>query len=161
MRFTATRYGPFCRPPIDDRREAGRMSLPDPVALAIARQIWELAEPAPEEILLCGSRARGENRPNSDVDLMIVMGQGATRQNEGALSQAVLKLEKVFGLRIEPMYPTGGTLRRQLDRGDHIPTCCMKDAVVLLPEGKVSPYIQYAADLRRHRGEPDCPDTRR
>ena len=69
---------------------------------------------------------------------MVVMDSGATRENEGALAQGFLRLEARYGLRIEPMYPTGAKLREQLLRGDHIPTCVVKDAVLLLPEGSAS-----------------------
>ena len=43
---------------------------PDPAALAIARQMQELLKPA--EIILSGSRATGDHRHDSDVDLMAV-----------------------------------------------------------------------------------------
>ena len=44
--------------------------VPDPVALAIAREMQEQLQPA--EVILLGSRATGEHRPDSDVDLMAV-----------------------------------------------------------------------------------------
>ena len=43
---------------------------PDPAALAIARQIQEVLKPA--GIILLGSRATGDHRHDSDVDLMAV-----------------------------------------------------------------------------------------
>ena len=45
-------------------------NVPDPVALAIAREMQEQLQPA--EVILLGSRATGEHRPDSDVDLMAV-----------------------------------------------------------------------------------------
>ena len=44
--------------------------VPDLVALAIAREMQEQLQPA--EVILLGSRATGEHRPDSDVDLMAV-----------------------------------------------------------------------------------------
>lgn len=45
-------------------------SSPDSVGLGIAREIQERVRPA--EIILNGSRAAGDHRPDSDVDLMAV-----------------------------------------------------------------------------------------
>ena len=45
-------------------------SAPDPDGLAIARRMQELPKPA--EIILLGSRATGDHRHDSDVDLMAV-----------------------------------------------------------------------------------------
>ena len=47
-----------------------RRNAPDPEALAIAREMQERLQPA--EIILQGSRATGEHRHDSDVDLMAV-----------------------------------------------------------------------------------------
>lgn len=51
-------------------------SAPDPLALAIAREMQERLRPA--EVILLGSRATGEHRPDSDVDLMAVCPDRAT-----------------------------------------------------------------------------------
>ncbi len=48
-----------------------RRNAPDPEALAIAREMQERLQPA--EIILLGSRAAGDHRPDSDVDLMAVV----------------------------------------------------------------------------------------
>ena len=53
-----------------------RRTGPDPVGLAIAREIQELLRPA--LIILQGSRAAGDHRPDSDVDLMAVCPDYAT-----------------------------------------------------------------------------------
>ena len=47
-----------------------RRNTPDPEALAIAREMQERLQPA--EVILLGSRAVGEHRHDSDVDLMAV-----------------------------------------------------------------------------------------
>ena len=57
-------------------------NAPDPVGLAIAREIQEKVRPA--EIILGGSRAVGEHRPDSDVDLTAIAPDedGAERTRE-------------------------------------------------------------------------------
>ena len=47
-----------------------RLNTPDPEALAIAREMQERLKPA--KVILLGSRAVGEHRHDSDVDLMAV-----------------------------------------------------------------------------------------
>ena len=57
-------------------------NAPDPVGLAIAREIQQKVRPA--EIILGGSRAVGEHRPDSDVDLTAIAPDdgSAERTNE-------------------------------------------------------------------------------
>ena len=57
-------------------------NAPDPVGLTIAREIQEKVHPA--EIILGGSRAVGEHRPDSDADLTAIApdDDGAERTNE-------------------------------------------------------------------------------
>ena len=50
---------------------------PDPAALAIAAAMQKLLAPA--QVILRGSRAVGQHRPDSDVDLMAVFDDGAAR----------------------------------------------------------------------------------
>jgi predicted nucleotidyltransferase len=57
---------------------------PDPQALAIAREMQERLHPA--EVILLGSRAAGDHRPDSDVDLMAVLpGKTAARAADETL----------------------------------------------------------------------------
>ena len=70
--------------------DRGRMSLryntPDPLGLAIAREMQERLKPA--EIILQGSRAAGDHRPDSDVDLMAVCtDESAVREADETLRQ--------------------------------------------------------------------------
>ena len=51
---------------------------PDPEGLAVAQEIQRKVRPA--EIILGGSRAAGDHRPDSDVDLMAVAPDGETAQ---------------------------------------------------------------------------------
>ena len=48
-----------------------RRNAPDSQALAIAREMQEKLQPA--GVILLGSRAAGDHRPDSDVDLMAVV----------------------------------------------------------------------------------------
>ena len=50
----------------------------DPVVARVVRRIVE--EVAPLRVVLFGSRARGTARPNSDVDLLIVVPNGTDRR---------------------------------------------------------------------------------
>ena len=59
---------------------------PDPVGLAVAREMQELLRPA--EVILLGSRAAGDHRHYSDVDLMAVCpDEPASREAEETLRQ--------------------------------------------------------------------------
>ena len=60
-------------------------SAPDPVGLAIGREIQRMVQPA--EIMLCGSRAVGDHRPDSDVDLTAI----APDEESAERTKAVLK----------------------------------------------------------------------
>ena len=52
---------------------------PDPLGLAVAQEMQERLRPA--EVILLGSRAAGDHRPDSDVDLMAVCpGEDAARE---------------------------------------------------------------------------------
>ncbi len=48
--------------------------MPDEVAARFLRQVWEKIERryAPEHVILFGSRAVGQARPDSDIDLILV-----------------------------------------------------------------------------------------
>ena len=52
----------------------GRVAAPDQTALEVARAVQ--SEMAPDTVILFGSRARGDHRPNSDVDLLIISEAG-------------------------------------------------------------------------------------
>lgn len=61
-------------------------NAPDPEGLAIAREIQKRAHPA--EIILGGSRAAGDHRPDSDVDLIAVApDEPAARRTEEILRE--------------------------------------------------------------------------
>ena len=62
---------------------------PDPIAETVIFRISEAVHP--EKIILFGSRARGDIRPDSDIDLLIIY--------KGAFSKRELKL------RIHDLFP--------------------------------------------------------
>jgi predicted nucleotidyltransferase len=54
---------------------AGQLTAPDRTAIEVARAVQSAL--APDKVILFGSRARGDHRPNSDVDLLIISESGA------------------------------------------------------------------------------------
>ena len=73
---------------------------PDPRACAVARAVAEAVRP--DRVILFGSRARGDFRPDSDIDLLIVTGPGPLDRRAYQRTSAVAhhKVEQVYG---EPM----------------------------------------------------------
>ena len=63
-------------------------SAPDPVGLAIGREIQLKVHPA--EIILCGSRAVGDHRPDSDVDLTAIAPDIESTERTKALLRELL-----------------------------------------------------------------------
>ena len=53
-------------------------SKADPKAVAVARAVYDAVRP--EKVILFGSRARGDHRPDSDIDLLIISDDGLTRE---------------------------------------------------------------------------------
>lgn len=71
--------------PLD--RDHQRTGTLDPAVLEeIVRRIVEVA--APERIILFGSAARGEMGPDSDVDLLVIVG-AAANENTRAVTRAI------------------------------------------------------------------------
>jgi predicted nucleotidyltransferase len=60
----------------------------DPAAVAA---VLAGVAPAPQQILLFGSRARGEERPDSDIDLLVVMPQERLTPQERQLTLRALR----------------------------------------------------------------------
>lgn len=64
-------------------------SAPDPAGLAIAREIYQKVRPA--EIILCGSRAVGDHRLDSDVDLTAIAPDDDSAERTKALLRELLE----------------------------------------------------------------------
>jgi uncharacterized protein len=56
--------------------------LPDDLVREIVRRIVETAQP--EKVVLFGSRARGDARPNSDIDLLVITESDEPRYRRSA-----------------------------------------------------------------------------
>ena len=82
-----------------------RRNTPDPEALAIARDMQERLQPA--EIILLGSRAVGEHRHDSDVDLM------AIASDEAAVKEADEILRQLLEGKYEPLVVNVTTITRE------------------------------------------------
>ena len=55
-----------------------RIATDDPLVRAVVEQV--VAEAAPLRVVLFGSRATGTARPDSDIDLLVVMPDGTDRR---------------------------------------------------------------------------------
>ena len=77
-----------------------RYQPPDPRACAVARAVEATVHP--DRVILFGSRARGDFRPDSDIDLLIVTGPGPLdrRTYQHTSAAAHRTVEEVYG---EPM----------------------------------------------------------
>jgi len=54
-------------------RYTGRMNRADPILIRLKREIAALYGPRLKQVLLYGSRARGDFRPDSDYDVLVVL----------------------------------------------------------------------------------------
>jgi predicted nucleotidyltransferase len=75
----------------------------------IVRRVVEVAEP--ERIILFGSAARGEARPDSDIDLLVVK-EGAHRRK---LSQAIYRRLLGIGRSVDVVVVTPDDIERYRD----------------------------------------------
>ena len=89
-----------------------RDQIPPAVIDALAQQIADKINP--QRIILFGSYARGKPRPESDVDLLVVMDTGL-RETEQAL-QICQQLDYLFGLDLLVITPK--RLTERLGWGD-------------------------------------------
>ena len=85
-------------PPAAGRGEqaayAGSMatiSSPNSVDPAAVAEVLAGVEPAPLRLVLFGSRARGDERPDSDIDLLVVMPQARLTPQERQLALRALR----------------------------------------------------------------------
>ena len=85
-----------------------RHNSPDPVGLAIAREIQERVRPA--EIILSGSRSVGDHRPDSDVDLTAVVPDEAAAERTKETVRGILD-----GRRGKPEVSVITTPRKEFD----------------------------------------------
>ena len=116
---------------MNDHRNA-----PDPEGLAIAREIQEKVHPA--EIILGGSRAIGEHRPDSDVDLTAV----APDDDSAERAKETLR-ELLEGKRDAPVVNVTTITREEFQRlapmGQSFPGQAARYGVT--PEGRSLNYL--------------------
>ena len=95
------------------------------------RRLVEAAHP--RQIILFGSHARGDARPDSDVDLCLVS-DGAVRQYDTATRwlKAVWDLRPKPSFTLIPITPT--RLQEKRAVGDHFFRTVLKEGVVLATE---------------------------
>lgn len=69
----------------------------DPRALAVARAVYEALEP--EAVILFGSRARGDYRADSDIDLLLIVGDNPKNpeRERAALNVASATVRRIYG----------------------------------------------------------------
>ena len=84
-------------------------NAPDPLGLAIGREIQQQVHPA--EIMLCGSRAAGDHRPDSDVDLTAI----APDDDSAERTKAVLR-ELLAGQYDDPVVNVMTITRQEFRR---------------------------------------------
>ena len=74
---------------------------PDPKACAVARAVGEAVHP--DQVILFGSRARGDFTPDSDIDLLIITGSDPVSQQTYQRTSAVAyrKVEELYGDSID------------------------------------------------------------
>ena len=74
---------------------------PDPKACAVARAVGEVVHPA--QVILFGSRARGDFTPDSDIDLLIITDSGLVDQQTYQRTSAAAhrKVEELYGGSID------------------------------------------------------------
>ena len=70
----------------------------DPKAVAVARAVYD-AVPL-DSVILFGSRARGDHRPDSDIDLMLIHSEAMSRDDYRKASQTAYDaIERIYGTR--------------------------------------------------------------
>ncbi len=106
----------------------------DPIGLAVARAAQEASPDA--TVILFGSRARGDHRPDSDVDLLVIVDEGVSAVRShgyGAASNAAFRKLKEcpgkFGVDVIPITRESfGHCRRARN---HIAAQALRDGVIM------------------------------
>lgn len=143
--YTVNRESPLVRDGLTPlfEREAARVTA----VFAQLREALgpELAAGAVLTLAIYGSAARGDDRPESDLDVLVV-----TRSAEDvpgtheALSRSAAVLDREFGLDLAPMVISSQQLNQQAEAGDPVVVEMQKDARVVAG----LPLDQFLASLR-------------
>lgn len=102
-----------------------RKRIPNSVIHALARQIAEKFKP--KKIILFGSYARGNPRPESDVDMLVIM------DNSEQESQTSLEIRRELGISfgLDLIVYTSKRLRERVKMGDWFVRDALKEGKVL------------------------------
>jgi len=83
-------------------------------------------------LVLFGSVGRGDERPDSDIDLLVILPDGRQRKAiEARLFEVAPEVSKVFGNRLAPVVLTPGELRQRVRRRDRWVTAALKEGQVI------------------------------
>jgi predicted nucleotidyltransferase len=102
-----------------------RERIPNSVIESLARQIAEKF--SPQKIILFGSYARGNPRPESDVDILVVM-DTSMREVEQSI-EISQQIDYLFGLDL--LVYTPSHLKERLEMGDAFIQDILKEGKVL------------------------------
>lgn len=121
---------------------------PDLQAISIARQIHEAA--SAEQTFLFGSRARGDHRPDSDIDVLVVKGEQPPASWLESLRQRARQVQKTqlpeaSGIDIICMTESEFTKGRVLR--NHIANIITKEGHSIMPDARVG----YGTDCEDER----------
>ncbi len=110
-----------------------RKQAPDPTGLAVARVAQQAAEP--NTVILFGSRARGDHRPSSDVDLLVIYQKGystPTSRIKRAIREYFAEHPPELGVDIIPMDEERFNYARRAK--NHVAAQALRDGIIMSGE---------------------------
>lgn len=106
---------------------------PDPIGLAVARVAQQAAEP--NTVILFGSRARGDHRPSSDVDLLVIFHKETatpTSRIKRAIREYFAEHPPELGVDITPMDEERFNYSRRAK--NHVSAQALRDGIIMSGE---------------------------
>ena len=110
-----------------------RATPPDPIGLAVANVAQEAAKP--NTVILFGSRARGDHRPTSDVDLLVIYQKGystPTSRIKRAIKAYFTEHPPELGVDIIPMDKERFNYSRRAK--NHVSAQALRDGIIMSGE---------------------------